>query len=462
MKTLNEVSWRFSVTSCRISPVNSEGLFVFRRNISSRFHSRLEKKDERKRDTMEVQGNIGKVLGFLRQWDRGDRTVRSRMLKTFLTQNTNKTFYELEQEFAQVASLFLARITTWTRLTYTSGTFLGLQLKSIGIFLSAACHDQYLTEFVEDGGVLILLEILSHCRSSEEELAEALRLLLAVSNAGRKYKEIICESHGVKTIVVIMAESNTVETQDTAWSLLESLSYGNPKYQQQIYKGLSPLLTCSSPRAQQLVLITLHAMQAKMKTVHDSIVEPLLNMLRSLHLEVQDGAINLILALKAFDVRSVLLSGLVALLRPTKEIQAYQDMEESDIIKITGSLPVFVQQAAAAKTIRLLAEGSQEISHELLSLEVIQHLLYAMGNREHTDAQIQASLALEQFIRSYPVLEKHVQRVTGSELFTALMDKSDTLYMNIDETQAEILLTNMVNITEVSDGGSDPEEKIMQ
>lgn len=68
--------------------------------------------------TQEQQANIGKVLSFLREWDRGDMRVRGRMLSTFVTQNTGKTFYELELEFAQVASLFLARLTTWMKLTY--------------------------------------------------------------------------------------------------------------------------------------------------------------------------------------------------------------------------------------------------------------------------------------------------------------------------------------------------------
>lgn len=44
---------------------------------------------------------------------------------------------------------------------------------------------------------------------------------------------------------------------------------------------------------------------------------------------------------------------------------------------------------------RLLAENDQELSRELLSLGVVQNLLYTMGNREHIDAQIQSSLALE-------------------------------------------------------------------
>ncbi|XP_027146259.1 armadillo-like helical domain containing protein 1 isoform X1 [Larimichthys crocea] len=400
----------------------------------------------------EEPANIGKVLSFLREWDRGDRTVRSRLLNTFLAQNTGRTFYELELEFAQVASLFLARLTTWMRLTYMFGTSLGLQLKAIGIFLSASSHDQYLMEFLEDGGVLTLLEIVNHSQCKEEEKAEALRLLLTVANAGRKYKEIICESHGVKVIAECLAKSNTDETQETAWAVLESLIHGNPKYQNQIYKSLIALMMCTSPKAQQLVLHTLHTVQSKMKTAHHSIVEPLLNMLRSLHLVVQDEAINLILDLKCYDVRPMLLKGLVALLMPAKEeVQQHQNMEESEIIETTGSLPVFVQQAAAAKTIRLLAEDSQEVCRELVSLGVIQHLLHAMGNREHYDAQIQASLALEHFVHSYPVIEEHVQRVIGSTLFAAFMHNADTLYIHIDETQAEILLTNKLNITEDGD-----------
>ncbi|XP_074524023.1 adenine DNA glycosylase [Halichoeres trimaculatus] len=395
--------------------------------------------------TQDVQANIGKVLSFLRDWDRGDRTVRGRMLNTFLSQNSGKTFYELELEFAQVASLFLARVTTWMRLTYMFGTFLGLQLKAIGVFLSASSHDQYLVEFVDDGGVLTLLEILGHSKSKEEDKREALCLLITVSNAGRKYKEFICESNGVKVIAESLATSNTDHNQETARALFESLSHGNPKYHNQIYKGLIALMICSSPKAQQLVLFTLHIVQSKMKTAHHSIVEPLLNMLRSLHLEVQDAAIDLILLLKSYDVRLVLLSGLVALLGPSKENQ-HQNTEESEMTKMTGSLPMFVQQAAAAKTMRLLAEDSREVSQELLSLGVIPHLLFALGNRDHTDTQIQASLALQYFVRSYPPIEEHVRRVTGSTLYAALMDKPETLYMNMSETQADILLNNKLDI----------------
>lgn len=61
---------------------------------------------------------VSQVMCFLREWDQGNKAVRARMLSDFLTKNIGKNFYELELEFAQVASLFLARLTAWMRLTY--------------------------------------------------------------------------------------------------------------------------------------------------------------------------------------------------------------------------------------------------------------------------------------------------------------------------------------------------------
>lgn len=51
-------------------------------------------------------------------------------------------------------------------------------------------------EFLEDGGALTLLDVLRQAQSKEPDKAEALRLLLIVSNAGRKYKVIVCKSQG--------------------------------------------------------------------------------------------------------------------------------------------------------------------------------------------------------------------------------------------------------------------------
>uniref|UniRef100_A0A8C1U2U5 Armadillo like helical domain containing 1 n=1 Tax=Cyprinus carpio TaxID=7962 RepID=A0A8C1U2U5_CYPCA len=394
------------------------------------------------------QASISQVMCFLHEWDQGNKMVRSRMLSDFLAKNIGKTCPELELEFAQVSSLFLARLTAWIRLTYMFGTCLDLQLRAVGVFLSANSSYQYMIEFLEVGGVLTLLEILGQDKLKDGDKTEALCLLQIIANAGQKYKELICESYGVKAVAECLAKSETEGTQETAAALLESLAHGNPKYKNQVYKGLIALLTCTSPRAQQLVLHILRIVQPIVKTAHHSIVEPLLNLLRSLHLEVQYEAIELITELMQSDVRLALLRGLVAFLKPTKERNTkHKIMEDSEVAKMTDSLPVLLQQAASAKTIRTLAQRSEEISKELLSLSVIHHLLYAMGNQEHADAQRQASLALEHFVRMYPVVEEHVCRAMGTRLFESFMHNADDLHLSMDDIQADILHSNKVNIS---------------
>lgn len=66
----------------------------------------------------------------------------------------------------------------------------------------------------------------------------------------------------------------------------------------------------------------------------------------------------------------------------------------------------------------MLGEDSQEISHEFLSLGVIQHLLYAMGNREHTDAQVQASLALKVCTVYMHAIFTHIDMHAGIRLLS--------------------------------------------
>ncbi|XP_053536551.1 armadillo-like helical domain containing protein 1 isoform X1 [Ictalurus punctatus] len=389
-----------------------------------------------------------RVLNFLCEWDRGNKSTRTRMLQKFLQENTGKTSPELELEFAQASSLFLTRITAWMRLTYMFGTCLHLQLKALGVFLSAASNYRYLMEFLEVGGVMTLLEIISQTQSSEEEKAEALHLLCVVSNAGRKYKEIICESYGVKAVAECLVKSDSEETQHTASCLLESLAHGNPTYHRQVYTGLISLLTHSAPTTTQLILHTLHTVQAVVKTADPAIVEPLLNSLRSFHLEVQYEAIELIKYLQQTEVRDVLLNALIALLKPTNPgVHKHKILQDPAMAKMNGSLPLFIQQAAAAKALRMLAVESRETSGELIRLGVTHHLLYAMGNQEHADAQRQASLTLEHFVHSYPVVEEHVCRAMGRALFHSFKHNAELLYMNMDEVQADILLNNKVDLS---------------
>ncbi|KFV41006.1 Uncharacterized protein C1orf228, partial [Tyto alba] len=187
--------------------------------------------------SVKEQEAIRKLMVFLQEWDSAHRVDRSRILDNFIKSNDGKTEPELELEFSQGASLFLARLTTWLRMTYMYSTCLNKLLKSIGIFLSAASGHRYLTEFLEIGGVVILLEILGLNHLKEEDKRESVKLLQLIADAGRKYKELICESYGVQSLTEFLATSNSAEAQEDVQVLLDSLGHGNPKYQNQVYKG---------------------------------------------------------------------------------------------------------------------------------------------------------------------------------------------------------------------------------
>ncbi|GCB61951.1 hypothetical protein scyTo_0009426 [Scyliorhinus torazame] len=340
---------------------------------------------------------MSKLMSFLQEWDNGDKAVRHRILSDFINTNKGKTGPELELQFAQGASLFLTRLTAWLRLTYMVGTCVTEQLQAIGVFLSATSGHRYLIEVLEVGGVLTLLEILKLKQLREDNKEEALKLLQIIANAGRKCKEIICESYGVRNVAECLANSKLEKTQEQAQILLELLAQGNPKYQQQVYKGLIALLPCTSPKVQQLALQTLRPLQMLVKTVHPCIVEPLLNVLKTIHYEVQYEGIEFIKILLDYNVRKALLEGLVTRLNPSMDDIKNRPkiLDDEPTTKLTESTPLFVQQAAAAKVIGILIQESAEIAEELLQFRVVHNLLIAMGNLDHADSQRHASLTLE-------------------------------------------------------------------
>ncbi|ESP05225.1 hypothetical protein LOTGIDRAFT_227885 [Lottia gigantea] len=396
---------------------------------------------------------ISRVINILQEWDKAPKTKRKTILEDFIKQHTNKTGPELEQEFAQAASLFLTRLTAWLRLTYMIGTCLNEQLKAIGIFLSASSGHKFMAEFLEVGGVFTLLEILGLKQAKEMDKAEALKCLIHIANAGRKYKELICESYGIRAVAECLAKSKSEETQDSCRNLLLMLAQGNPKFQLQVYKGLIALLPCSSPKAQQMAAHSLRIVQPIVDQANPNIVEPLLNLLRTLHLEVQFEAIELIKELMIYDVSTSLLSGLVLLLKPIKEdtLAKPEILEDPNMPKISAPLPVYIQQAAAAKTIGILARDSNELSERLIQLRVAHNLLCAMGNSEYADSQRQASLTLEHFCRTYPIVDDHVRDAMGDALYDLFMSNPETLYVNMNHIQTDVLVSNKVNIPRVAE-----------
>ncbi|KAF4021870.1 hypothetical protein G4228_013355 [Cervus hanglu yarkandensis] len=366
--------------------------------------------------SIKEQAAISRLLSFLQDWDNAGKVARSNILNNFIEANQGKTAPELEQEFSQGASLFLVRLTTWLRLTYMTGSPLDKLLRSIGVFLSAVSSNRYLIEFLEVGGVLTLLEILALNKITEEDKKESIKLLQVIANSGRKYKELICESYGVRSIAEFLAKSKSEETQEEVQVLLDSLIHGNPKYQNQVYKGLIALLPCASPKAQQLALQTLRTAQSIIGTTHPSIVDCVLKVLCTMHLEVQYEAIELIKDLVNYDVRPALLKGLVALLIPSfKETSKLH----SEIVSAAGQPHAGGARGGGA------AGG---------------HCARALQSRP-----IPARLP-QYFVELFPVVEEHVRKTMGEELYKLFLSNAENLYMKIDSIQADILAANKVNV----------------
>ena len=61
---------------------------------------------------------VSRLTSLLHEWDCGSKSVRRRILQDFVAQNQHRTAPELDAEFADAASLFFTRLTSWLRLSY--------------------------------------------------------------------------------------------------------------------------------------------------------------------------------------------------------------------------------------------------------------------------------------------------------------------------------------------------------
>ena len=148
---------------------------------------------------------------------------------------------------------------------------------------------RFLTEFLEVGGILTVLEILTIPQAKESDRAEAMLLLIKVAANGRKYKEFICESYGVRQVTECLSKSKSEVSQDHARNLLVSLGTGNPKFQLQVFKGLQTLVSSPAvaPTAQQMSAQALRLLMASADTFPSGLIDASASLLRSQHMQVQ-------------------------------------------------------------------------------------------------------------------------------------------------------------------------------
>lgn len=72
-----------------------------------------------------------------------------------------------------------------------------------------------MAEFLEVGGVLTLLEIIGLKQAKEVDKLQALNCLICIANAGRKYKELVCESYGRYMICIYYIRSKITDNSAT-------------------------------------------------------------------------------------------------------------------------------------------------------------------------------------------------------------------------------------------------------
>ena len=89
-----------------------------------------------------------------------------------------------------------------------------------GSTICCHCSRKFLSEFLEVGGLLTVLEVLAVKKASEEDRMEALDLLINLAKTGRQCKELICESYGIKSVAESLAQSSSPHTQQKAQHLL--------------------------------------------------------------------------------------------------------------------------------------------------------------------------------------------------------------------------------------------------
>ena len=98
------------------------------------------------------------VYDFALIFVQASRTERERILRAFIAKNQCKTGPELEHEFRNGASLFLTRLCAYMKTCVSTRTSVGLTFQAISVFVSSASGTRFLQEFLDVGGLEVVVE----------------------------------------------------------------------------------------------------------------------------------------------------------------------------------------------------------------------------------------------------------------------------------------------------------------
>nr|CAD7579325.1 unnamed protein product [Timema californicum] len=148
-----------------------------------------------------LKENTSKLFDILSKWDSSCRSERHSILTSFLNEFGSCGGSEVEDRLSRGGSLLLARFLVWLQMSYLGySRSTNLLLAAHGIFIQSTERDRYVAELIEGGFLLTLLDILMREECSEREKLTTLDLLTQIALIGRRYKEAICESHGIRVI----------------------------------------------------------------------------------------------------------------------------------------------------------------------------------------------------------------------------------------------------------------------
>ncbi|KAJ3270966.1 hypothetical protein HDV01_007296 [Terramyces sp. JEL0728] len=283
--------------------------------------------------------------------------------------------------------------------------------------------------------------------------AEALHLLIKVASNGRKYKEFICESYGVRQVTECLSKSRSEVTQDYARNLLVQLGTGNPKFQIQVFKGLQSLLSSPavSPTSQQMAAQALRILLTSTQNVPTTLIDPAANLLRSQHMQVQYEGYELLTELvNRPNCQEPIIIILVAILRnvfdnstddadrhrgqqsqtkETKQTMAqWAGLSTEDAKEKERILSGYIQQAYATKLVGLLIASSDELAEKLIKHQVVGALLNVVANAGHPESQKYATSNLLYLVDRFDY------------------NKPDTFYRELTKEQIRYLRRNNVKI----------------
>ena len=323
-------------------------------------------------------GYVSKELKLiLRQWDSGNVAIRRSILSHFILEHRTETSSVIEASYANGGSLLLSRVMSSLRVARLSLSDQVIHFRGIQVFVASSSGSTYVSEFVEAGGIDIVLKTLrsiicmpNACSDVKRQdhpmpqvlssvatdlcrvLLEIIRLIAAI---GRPQKEMLCESKLLEDVSNLMRCVAKLVVGHDIRSLLIELGSGNPRYEDAVLYNVLQLLHSVNPMCQRMAAQTSRALMSSLsfhasQGVHDasmSFVPAAVSMTQSIDLQVQYEAAELlkVLAQDCPATLPLIISSLLALMK--NPVVSPGPQEEDDEANVDESRLGHTKQAPA-------------------------------------------------------------------------------------------------------------------